>query len=68
MDQVSNETMTVTEAAAAKAGELLGANNKPDGAIRVFVKSGAAAATATAWRLTNAPWKATGLSRTAACG
>ena len=40
MDQVLNETMTVTEAAAAKAGELLGANNKPDGAIRVFVKSG----------------------------
>ena len=40
MDQVTQETMTVTEAAAAKAGELLGNNNKQGGAIRVFVKSG----------------------------
>ena len=40
MDQTLQETMTVTEAAAAKASELLGTNNKPDGAIRVFVKSG----------------------------
>lgn len=39
MDQLQ-ETMTVTEAAAAKASELLNMNNKPDGAIRVFVKSG----------------------------
>lgn len=39
MEQLQ-ETMTVTEAAAAKASELLNMNNKPDGAIRVFVKSG----------------------------
>lgn len=32
--------ITVTEAAAKKATELLAANNKEDAAIRVFVKSG----------------------------
>jgi len=32
--------MTVTEAAARKAGELLGMNQKGNAAIRVFVKSG----------------------------
>jgi iron-sulfur cluster assembly accessory protein len=47
MDAVMNDTnnmtplgMTVTDAAAAKANELLSANGKGDAAIRVFVKSG----------------------------
>lgn len=34
------EKMTVTEAAALKAGELLKTNSNQDAAIRVFVKSG----------------------------
>ena len=37
---VSAPQLTVTEAAARKAGELLQANNKQDAAIRVFIKSG----------------------------
>jgi len=45
MDNVLNPdimqgTMTFTEAGAAKASALLAAQNKSDGAIRVFVKSG----------------------------
>lgn len=39
MNQVQ-EKITVTEAAAAKAAELLSANDKEDAAIRVFIKSG----------------------------
>ena len=35
-----NEQMTVTEAAAAKAAEMLASQNQADAAIRVFVKSG----------------------------
>lgn len=39
MEQSLNR-MTVTEAAAKKAAEMLAAQNQPDAAIRVFVKSG----------------------------
>lgn len=34
------QTLTITEAAAKKASELLGAQNKENAAIRVYVKSG----------------------------
>lgn len=37
---IETERMTVTEAAAAKAGELLGNSGKENAAIRVFIKSG----------------------------
>ena len=37
---MTNEQMTVTEAAAAKAAEMLASQNQVDAAIRVFVKSG----------------------------
>ena len=40
MEQVLNEQMTFTQAGAAKATELLKANDKAEAAIRVFVKSG----------------------------
>lgn len=41
MDQVINkDVMTVTEAAARKASEMLKSNGKEDAAIRVFIKSG----------------------------
>lgn len=40
MEAVQTEKLTVTEAAAAKAQELLQSNGKMDAAIRVFVKSG----------------------------
>ena len=41
MDQVINkDVMTVTEAAARKANEMLKSNGKEDAAIRVFIKSG----------------------------
>ena len=40
MEQVVNERMTFTQAGAAKATELLKANDKAEAAIRVFVKSG----------------------------
>jgi len=39
MEQVIDR-MTVTEAAAKKAAEMLAEQNQPDAAIRVFVKSG----------------------------
>ena len=38
--ELSVDTMTVTDAAAKKASELLSTNNKRDAAIRVYVKSG----------------------------
>jgi len=40
MDQVTNKSVTVTEAAAQKATEMLATNDKSDAAIRVFIKSG----------------------------
>jgi len=40
MDQVMNKSVTVTEAAAQKATEMLATNDKSDAAIRVFIKSG----------------------------
>ena len=40
MDQVLDKSITVTEAAAQKASEMLAANDKMDAAIRVFIKSG----------------------------
>ena len=40
MDQVLNKPITVTDAAATKATEMLAANDKADAAIRVFIKSG----------------------------
>lgn len=40
MDQVLDKSITVTEAAAKKATEMLAANDKTGAAIRVFIKSG----------------------------